>query len=103
MVTAIIFILILGVLIFVHELGHYLVAIRNGIKADEFGFGFPPRIFGAVKDDETGKYRFVFGGEHMKIGDQEIALVLVLQADTVIDRPDQMTQVQFPGRAIASK
>lgn len=31
-------------LVFVHELGHFLVARMNGIKADEFGFGFPPRI-----------------------------------------------------------
>ena len=46
MFTVIIFIIILGVLIFVHELGHFLVARRNGITAEEFGFGFPPRIIG---------------------------------------------------------
>lgn len=66
MMTAIIFILILGVLIFVHELGHFLVAIRNGIKADEFGFGFPPRIIGAVKNDKTGKYEIVWGEKHIE-------------------------------------
>lgn len=63
MVTAIIFILVLGVLIFVHELGHFLTARRNGIKAEEFGFGFPPRIFGFVFDDFTKKYRLVKGSE----------------------------------------
>jgi len=46
MLTAIVFIIILGVLIFVHELGHFLTAQKNGIKASEFGFGFPPRIVG---------------------------------------------------------
>ncbi|NLC30958.1 MAG: RIP metalloprotease RseP [Candidatus Moranbacteria bacterium] len=66
MITALIFILILGVLIFVHELGHFLVAIRNGIKADEFGFGFPPRIVGAVKNDKTGKYEIVWGEKKVK-------------------------------------
>ena len=66
MATIIIFILILGVLIFVHEMGHFLVAIRNGIKADEFGFGFPPRICGFVKDEETGKYKFIWGGKEVK-------------------------------------
>ena len=49
MATAIIFILVLGILIFVHELGHFLTARRNGIRAEEFGFGFPPRIFGIQK------------------------------------------------------
>jgi len=66
MMTIIIFIIVLGVLIFVHELGHYLVAVRNGIKADEFGFGFPPRIFGVVKDDKAGKYKIIWGGKNIK-------------------------------------
>lgn len=46
MLTVIIFIIILGILIFVHELGHFLVAKRNGVKVEEFGFGFPPRLLG---------------------------------------------------------
>lgn len=46
MLTILIFLILLGLLVFVHELGHFLVARRNGIKADEFGFGFPPRMVG---------------------------------------------------------
>ncbi len=42
----ILFIFILGLIIFVHEFGHFIVAKRSGIKVEEFGFGFPPRIFG---------------------------------------------------------
>jgi len=64
--TIIIFILILGVLIFVHEMGHFLAAVRNGIKADEFGFGFPPRIFGLFKDEKSGKHKFVLGNREVK-------------------------------------
>ena len=43
---------VLAFLIFVHELGHYLAAKRFGIKVLEFGFGFPPRMFG-VRYGET--------------------------------------------------
>lgn len=50
--TIIVFILILGLLVFVHELGHFVAARKNGVKVEEFGFGFPPRIFG-VKRGET--------------------------------------------------
>jgi regulator of sigma E protease len=46
MTTVVVFVIILGALIFVHELGHFLTAKKNGIKTYEFGFGFPPRIFG---------------------------------------------------------
>jgi regulator of sigma E protease len=60
-ITILIFGLILGLLIFVHELGHFLTAKRNGITSHEFGFGFPPRIFGIVKDEKTGNWRKVFG------------------------------------------
>lgn len=69
MLTVIVFILILGLLIFVHELGHFLVARRNGIKAEEFGFGFPPRMFGAVRDESDGKLKWFWGKKHVESKD----------------------------------
>lgn len=52
-----VFIFILGLLIFVHELGHFAMARRFGVRAEEFGFGFPPRILGWQKD-KNGKLKF---------------------------------------------
>ena len=45
MITILIFILILGILVLVHEWGHFIVAKKSGLTVEEFGFGFPPRIF----------------------------------------------------------
>ncbi len=45
LITVVALILILGVIIFVHELGHFLTARLFGFKVDEFAFGFGPRIF----------------------------------------------------------
>lgn len=59
--TVIIFILVLSVLVFVHELGHFWTARKLGVKAEEFGFGFPPRALGFYKDVQ-GKWRFFKGG-----------------------------------------
>lgn len=39
-------VLIFGLLVFVHELGHFVAARRNGVEVEEFGFGFPPRAIG---------------------------------------------------------
>ncbi len=39
-------ILIFGFLVFVHELGHFVAARRSGVDVHEFGFGFPPRLYG---------------------------------------------------------
>ncbi len=52
LLTIIVFILILGLLIFSHEFGHFIAAKKAGMKVEEFGFGFPPRIF-SIKKGET--------------------------------------------------
>jgi len=45
MIALIVFILVLGVLILAHEWGHFIAAKKSGLTVEEFGFGFPPRIF----------------------------------------------------------
>lgn len=44
MLTVVSFIAVMGVIVFVHELGHLLAAKRNGIIVEEFGLGYPPRL-----------------------------------------------------------
>ena len=39
------FIVILGILVLAHELGHFLTAKAFGVRVEEFGIGYPPRIF----------------------------------------------------------
>jgi len=46
LLTILVFILILSVLVFVHEFGHFTVARSFGVHVEEFGFGLPPRLFG---------------------------------------------------------
>ncbi len=44
--TFLIFAFILGLLIVVHEAGHFLMARRKGVRVEEFAFGFGPRLWG---------------------------------------------------------
>lgn len=46
LITTITFIVILSLLVFVHEFGHFIVAKKAGMKIEEFGFGYPPRLWG---------------------------------------------------------
>lgn len=63
MITALIFIVVLGVLVLVHEFGHFITAKRAGMKVEEFGFGFPPRIFGIKRGETTYSINWIpFGG-----------------------------------------
>jgi len=42
----IVFIIVLSILVFVHEWGHYRIAIRNGVRVEVFSVGFGPELFG---------------------------------------------------------
>lgn len=44
--TILVFLIVLSIIVFVHELGHFYTAIKLGIGVEEFGFGFPPRMLG---------------------------------------------------------
>ena len=39
-------VLLFASLVILHELGHFIAARRNGVEVDEFGIGFPPKIYG---------------------------------------------------------
>lgn len=67
MITIIIFLVILGLLVFVHELGHFMMAKRAGMKVHEFGFGFPPRIFGIKRGDTIYSINLIPLGGFVKI------------------------------------
>jgi regulator of sigma E protease len=58
-----ILLLLLGLVLFiglvvVHELGHYLVARRNGVEAEEFGIGFPPAFYRKRVKSKKGNFDF---------------------------------------------
>lgn len=49
--SVLLFFVVLFVLILVHEWGHFIVAKKTGMRVDEFGIGFPPKLFGVTKGE----------------------------------------------------
>ncbi len=47
------FVAVLAILILVHEFGHFIVAKKSGIRVDEFGLGFPPKLWGRKYGETT--------------------------------------------------
>jgi len=94
--TIITFIIILSILVFAHELGHFITAKRFGVTAEEFGFGFPPRMFGI----QTWREKKV-----EKIGEQEEVEIEVEQIteddqteiikEVVSDKIEELDQVRI--------
>jgi regulator of sigma E protease len=65
--TIILFLIVLAILIFVHELGHFLVAKKSGIRVDEFALGFPPKIFSWVRGETKYVLNLIPFGGYVKI------------------------------------
>jgi len=51
MTTLIATVFVLGVLVFVHELGHFIAAKLSGMRVERFSMGMPPRLFGIKRGD----------------------------------------------------
>ena len=67
-----ILIFILGLLVFVHELGHFVAAKLAKIKVEEFAFGFPPRIWSKKKGETVYSINAIpIGGYVKMLGEAE--------------------------------
>ena len=55
---------VFGVCVLVHEFGHFITAKWAGIRVEEFGIGFPPRLVGFRKRDGGGWEVIWFSGRH---------------------------------------
>ena len=61
------FVFVLGVMVLVHELGHFLAARYFGVRVEAFAFGFGPRLFGYKRGDTDYKVCLVPVGGYVKM------------------------------------
>jgi regulator of sigma E protease len=86
------FLFVLFVLVLVHELGHFAIAKWTGMRVDEFGIGFPPKLFGIRRGEtEYTLNLFPIGG-----------FVKIYGEDALVDI-DSGTGVDAKGRSFTSK
>ena len=71
--TIIAFLLVFSLLVFVHELGHFTVAKLTGIRVEEFGVGYPPRLLTIARrgDTEYTLNAIPFGGFVRMLGEDD--------------------------------
>src|SRR3990172_1796454 len=66
------FIAILGVMVLFHELGHFIMAKRAGVRVEEFGFGYPPRVFGFRRGETIYSLNLIpIGGFVKMLGEED--------------------------------
>ena len=65
--------IVLGIMIFVHEWGHFIAAKFFGVRVDVFSFGFGPRLFGVKRGDTDYRLSALpFGGYVRMAGDNVV-------------------------------
>ncbi len=65
-------ILVFGLIIFVHELGHFLLAKANGIRVDEFSMGMGPRLWSFVKGETRYSLKLFPIGGSCAMGEDDV-------------------------------
>ncbi|MES2059531.1 MAG: RIP metalloprotease RseP [Patescibacteria group bacterium] len=60
-------IIVISILVFVHEFGHFIVAKKSGVRVDEFSIGFPPRVWSFKRGETTYSLNLIPFGGYVKI------------------------------------
>lgn len=72
LLTIVVFFALLILLVLTHELGHFGAAKLTKVKVEEFGIGFPPRIWGFKKGETTYSINWIpFGGFTKLLGEED--------------------------------
>jgi len=71
LLTVLAFVFVFGMLVFVHELGHFLAAKWTGVTVETFAFGFPPNIFSKKVGETTYRVNAIpLGGYVTLLGEE---------------------------------
>ena len=98
----IIFIVILLVLVLVHEAGHFFTAKSFKIRVDEFGFGFPPKLFRWKKGETEYSINALPFGGFVKIFGEDMDEADFLEVG-FLDKRETPEKVVFAERSLLSK
>ena len=66
-VSALAFIVLIGIMVVVHEFGHFAVAKLCGVRVEAFSIGFGPRLFGIKRGDTDYKVCLLPLGGYVKM------------------------------------
>lgn len=100
MKTVLLFILVFGILVIIHEYGHYIVAKKSGILVREFAIGFGPKIFSFRKDETTYTIRLLPLGGYVRMAgaEEETELRPGMPLNLVLDEKNEVRQIDLSSK-----
>jgi len=70
--NAVIFVIVLGAMIVIHEFGHFIVAKSFGVRVDVFSVGFGKRLFGVKRGDTDYRLSLIPLGGYVKMAGENL-------------------------------
>ncbi|SDG90635.1 RIP metalloprotease RseP [Roseospirillum parvum] len=101
--TVVAFLVGLTIVVFVHEMGHFWVARRNGVRVEVFSIGFGPELFG-FNDRHGTRWKFAavpLGGYVKMFGDEDASSKP--DAEAAEEMSDEDKAVAFPFKSLGQK
>src|SRR5258708_6099740 len=95
------YLVLIGVMILVHELGHYWAARFFDVKVETFSFGFGPRLFGFKRGDTDFRFSLLLFGGYVKMAGDQPGDEAVADPRNLLAKPRwQRLIITFAGPAI---
>lgn len=105
MKTIIVFIIIFGLLVLVHEFGHYYFAKKSGILVREFSIGMGPKLFATRKNGTTYTIRWLPLGGYVRMAgaaDDELEIEAGTMATLVLDETGKVVKINTSDKVVST-
>src|SRR5438477_5585821 len=79
------YLVLIGVMILVHELGHYWAARLFDVKVETFSFGFGPRLFGFRRGETDFRFSAILFGGYVKMAGDYVNVGSDQEGDSTLD------------------
>jgi len=93
---------VLGIVVFIHELGHFVVARRCGVRVEVFSVGFGPRLCGLKRGDTDYRLSAIPWGGYVKLDGEQYEDGAVPDAHTFFAKPIGQRIAVFAAGAICN-
>src|ERR1700750_2889319 len=70
--TVLYFLLLIGIMILIHELGHFWAARFFDVRVEAFSFGFGPRLFGFRRGETDYRFFLILFGGYVKMAGEQV-------------------------------
>jgi len=89
---------LIGIMIMIHELGHFWAARYFDVKVETFSFGFGPRLFGFRRGDTDYRFSLILFGGYVKMAGEQIGDEHAGDPDSLLAKPRwQRLIISFAG------